>query len=102
MKRFSAKKFQKRKQMKFIVYKQYPKSKSKKGIQCALSLDKKQTCLFDENEHLIDLMEKPEIIFINPHGLMLRGFEENGCDKTGRIKYNYQEWYCAFLVGGEK
>lgn len=88
--------------MKYIVYKQYPKSKSKNGIACTISLDKKQACMFDSDDHLIDLLEKPEIIFINQHGLMLRGFEENGCDKIGRLKYVYQEWYCSFLVGEEK
>lgn len=82
--------------MKFILHTQLTKTGN--PIVGTLSSDKTQ-CLFSEDETGINfLLEQPEIIFINPDGIMLRGFEPDGVDKTGRKKYKYQEWYCRWIV----
>lgn len=79
--------------MKVIVYKQKPRVMTQ-GVSGELSVDNKQAHLFGPDDLLIMEMLNPELVFINPAGLLLRGFEPNGVDKAGRSKYLYQEWFC--------
>lgn len=37
---------------------------------------------------------KPEIVFINQHGIRLKGFESIGFDKNGREQFQFREWSC--------
>ncbi len=48
------------------------------------------------NGRVLAQLEKPEIIFISTTGLMFKGYEPDGVDKTGRKKFKYQEWFIAF------
>lgn len=81
------------------LLKQKPKT-DKKGIEGSLSVhssDGRETvAMFFEDERLIAQLNKPDIIFINAHGILLKGYEPAGADRQGRIKYNYQEWFCVF------
>lgn len=55
------------------------------------------------NSKLLGTLEHPEIIFMNSVGILIKGFEPCGSDKSGRQKFNYQEWYCTYktdLPGG--
>jgi hypothetical protein len=47
--------------------------------------------------HVLAKLEKPEIIFINSIGMMVKGYEPDGVDRAGRRKFKYQEWFVAFL-----
>ena len=65
-----------------------------------LTADNKEAVFFsgaDENATVFGILKHPEIIFINPHGILLKGFEPCGADKTGREQYKYQEWYCSYI-----
>ena len=82
-----------------ILHKQKPKP-DKKGIEGSLAVHslegKETTALFFQNERVMAELKKPDIIFINPHGISLKGYEPAGCDRKGRQKFVYQEWFCAF------
>ena len=85
--------------MKAILRKQLPK-KEKNGTTGILSIDtstlvNKRTAYFlDEQERCVATLNNPEVVWINPHGIYLKGYEPDGVDKTGRQKYKYQEWFC--------
>lgn len=89
--------------MRLKLLKQFPASQRKKGIAGSLSVatDSRNSIayFFDDNEKCVAEMDRPELMWINPAGLMLRGFQPDGCDKIGTRKYKYQEWYCALIVG---
>lgn len=52
---------------------------------------------FFQDERIIAEIRKPDIVFINQHGIMLKGYEPAGCNKKGQQKFNYQEWFCVFI-----
>ena len=78
--------------MKAMLYKQKPKP-TKLVWHGYASGDNKAIHFFDMDDKLICTLEKPDIIFINTDGLMIKGYEPNGVDRAGRQKYLYQEWY---------
>jgi len=86
--------------MNCILHKQKPKT-DKNGIRGALavhSLEGKEiTAFFFQEERILAELKKPDIIFINAHGILLKGYEPAGIDRQNRQKFVYQEWFCVFL-----
>jgi len=85
--------------MNYNLFFQLPKQ-SKIPILGTLAIDKNIAYFFRGN-FLSASLSKPEIIFINPDGIMLKGYESDGFDKTGREKFKYQEWFCRYSHGEE-
>lgn len=90
--------------MEFKFHKQIPKA-DKKGIEGTLAVHslegKETTALFFQDERVFAELKKPDIKFINQHGILLKGYEPTGCDRQGRQKFVYQEWFCVFINQGE-
>lgn len=90
--------------MKCRLHKQIPKI-DKKGIEGALAVHslegKETTALFFQDERILAELKKPDIIFINAHGILLKGYEPAGCDRQHRQKFVYQVWFCAFIKRAE-
>ena len=89
--------------MNYSLYPQLPKSNTTLTTLCyfgTLAIDNNVAYLFTHNgKHLQASLSKPEVIFINPDGIMLKGYESDGFDKTGREKFKYQEWFCRYATG---
>jgi len=85
--------------MNYNLFLQLPKS-SKIPILGTLAIDKNIAYFFRGN-FLSASLSKPEVIFINPDGIMLKGYESDGFDKVGREKFKYQEWFCRYSHGEE-
>lgn len=65
-----------------------------------LTADEKEAIFFSSSDWdsiVLGRLKHPEIIFINFHGILIKGYESCGVDKTGKEKYNYQEWYCSYI-----
>ena len=84
--------------MNYDLYLQLPKP-SKKPLRGTLSSDKNVAHFFAGLLLQAELSE-PAIVFINPDGIMLRGYEPDGFDQTGRAKFRYQEWLCRYAPDG--
>lgn len=87
--------------MKCILHKQIPKvdKKGTKGMLAVHLLEGKETtALFFQDERILAELKKPDIIFINQHGILLKGYEPAGADRQHRQKFVYQEWFCVFIV----
>lgn len=84
--------------MKVSVHKQKPSAR-KVAISGRLALHDGVAILIGEGDLCLTELHKPEIVFINQEGLMLRGFEKNGYTVSGQQKYLYQEWFCRYEVG---
>jgi len=86
--------------MKGNLYLQKPKP-SKKQLVGEVTSDKAEMFFWDDANnpqgHVLAKLEKPEIIFINSRGMMVKGYEPDGVDRAGRRKFKYQEWFVAFL-----
>lgn len=86
--------------MECILHKQLPKV-DKKGIEGALAVHslegKETTAFFYQDERFVAELKKPDIIYINQHGILLKGYEPAGCDRQGRQKFVYQEWFCVLI-----
>ena len=82
--------------MNYNLYLQLPKI-SKIPILGTLAIDKNFAYFFVLNS-LSASLSKPEIIFINPDGIMLKGYEPAGIDFSGREKFKYQEWFCRYAT----
>jgi hypothetical protein len=82
-----------------LLYIQKPKP-SKTPLTGAATCDRGQMIYWDNpadpHARIMAQLEKPEIMFINSSGMMVKGYEPDGVDKTGRAKYKYQEWFIAF------
>lgn len=74
------------------LYKQKPKPR-KTGVSGYTAGDGKQLIFYTLDHNVIGQLNKSDIIFINSEGMMLKGYEPNGFDPTGRPKFLYQEWY---------
>jgi len=78
------------------LYKQYPKP-SKKPIYGTVSCDQKRMFLWEnlesKNTHILAELRVPEIVHASTKGVLFRGFEPYGFDKTGREITKYQEWW---------
>jgi len=83
-------------EMNYNLYLQLPKT-SKSPILGTLSIDK-NTAYFFSDGWLKAQLSKSEIIFINPDGIMLKGYESDGFDSGGREKFKYQEWFCRYAT----
>jgi len=83
--------------MNYNLYLQLPKI-SKIPILGTLAIDKNMAFLFDNGGHIQAELSNPEIIFINPDGIMLKGYESDGFDSSGRAKFKYQEWVCRYAI----
>lgn len=85
--------------MNFILHKQKPKP-DKKGIEGNLAVHdlppEGLAAYFFQDEKILAQLNKPDIVFINPPGIMLRGYEPAGVDRQGRQKFTYQEWFLRF------
>ena len=83
--------------MNYRVHIQYPKPKDM-GL-CGISLDKKGSALLltPDGAKATREMTRAKVDWIGGHGMMLSGMEENGHDRNLRIKYSYQEWFCAYV-----
>lgn len=81
--------------MNFILHKQKPTPR-KIGVAGYPAGDKDNIAFFDSHHNLITELTKPELLHISSEGMMLRGFELNGFDKSGRHKYLYQEWWLRY------
>ena len=79
----------------FKVFTQIPKP-SKKGVNGTISVHNASIILFDPDSRIELEMQKPEIVHMNEYGIFFRGFQPDGCTKTGVPKYTYQEWWCVF------
>jgi len=82
--------------MNYNLYLQLPKT-SKLPTLGTLAIDNNTAYFFCGN-FLSASLSKPEIIFINPDGIMLKGYEPNGFDSGGREKFKYQEWFCRYAT----
>ena len=86
--------------IKYNLYKQKPKV-SKNPISGYLSVGdlppNGKIALLSEREAILDELVRPEIVFINPHGIKLRGFERAGVDRQHNEKFIYQEWWCVYI-----
>jgi hypothetical protein len=86
--------------MKFNFIPQFGRGKGEPKIVCigSFSISGKDgdAYFYDDDELCVGELFSPEIVFINQHGIMLRGYEYDGQDRSGRNKYKYQEWYCSY------
>ena len=82
--------------MNYNLYPQLPRP-AKTPAHGTLSIDKNVAYFFNGN-YLHASLSKPEIIFINPDGIMIKGYESDGFDKSGREKFKYQEWFCRYAT----
>ena len=80
--------------MNVTIHKQKP-SPRKTGVSGQLAVHDKQAWLFSNDIPVMQL-DRPEIIFVNQDGMMLRGFEPAGYTKSGVQRWSYQEWYCRY------
>jgi len=87
--------------MTFRVYIQHPKPKDM-GL-CVISLDRHGQALLltSDGKGVVKDMTRARVDWIGGHGMMLSGMEENGHDRNLRIKYSYQEWFCAYVEDGK-
>ena len=42
------------------------------------------------------ILHRARVQWMQARGFMVTGYEETGVDRTGRPKYRFQEWYCAY------
>jgi len=81
------------------LYIQKPKP-SKTPLTGAATCDHDEMIFWDDptnqRGHVLAVIRHPELVFINSHGVMVKGYEPDGEDKTGRSKFKYQEWFIAF------
>jgi len=80
--------------MKYRLFKQLPKT-SKEPICGTFDIADGVAYLF-QGMQLVASIEKPEIVFVNAQGIMLKGYEPNGFDKMGRKITKYQEWFLIY------
>ena len=81
--------------MNFILHKQKPTPR-KVGVPGKLAIHDGQACLFDKHDIPIVQLDKPEIVFVNQAGMMLRGFEPAGYTIKGVQRWQYQEWFLSY------
>lgn len=74
------------------LYKQKPKPR-KTGLVGYTVGDDKHLVFCTPDHTIITELDKADIVFINSEGMMLKGYEPNGHESTGRQKFLYQEWY---------
>jgi hypothetical protein len=82
--------------LKYLLHKQKPTPR-KVGISGTLSVTD-GVARFWAGETLVTELHKPEIIFINPDGIRLRGFEPAGYTKSGVQRFEYQEWMVRYDI----
>jgi len=88
--------------MNYNLYLQLPKSNATSCYLGTLAIDNNVAYFFTHNGKTLHAsLSKPDVIFINPDGIMLKGYESDGFDKTGREKFKYQEWFCRYSHGEE-
>ncbi len=81
--------------MTFKLIKQLPKPKVLGIVNINIERNGNATCFLGDN--FLAEIERVRIMWMAMNGFMLSGFEPAGCDKSGRIKYIYQEWYLVYL-----
>ena len=82
--------------MNYNLYRQLPRL-DKLPTLGTLAIDNNVAYFFQGN-YLKATIVKPEIIFINQDGSMLKGYESDEFDKSGREKFKYQEWFCRYAT----
>ena len=88
--------------MNYNLYPQLPKPSATLCSFGTLAIDNNVAYFFTHNGKVLHAsLSKPDVIFINPDGIMLKGYESDGFDKTGREKFKYQEWFCRYSHGEE-
>lgn len=78
------------------------KPKPKKIAEGALDISKDAhfsliAVFFDDDERAVAELREPRIVHASSMGIKLVGFEPDGCDKKGRLKFKYQEWWLVHL-----
>lgn len=77
-----------------------PKIKAEGYLSIDMDGDNKRSrdaLFFDDNDVLIAELKSPELIFVNQHGIAIKGYQPDGYTKTGVPKYKYIEWFCSFI-----
>jgi hypothetical protein len=66
---------------------------------CGISLDKHGQALLltADGKGCVKDMTRARVDWMQGDGIMVSGMEINGHDKTGRPKYSFQEWFCAYV-----
>lgn len=82
--------------MKYRLIIQLPEPLKNSNIIGTLSVDSEEADFF-VNERLITTLKRAEIVWINPHGIFLKGFEPKEVTRLGTQKFDYQEWFCAYV-----
>lgn len=87
--------------MTFRVHLQYPKPKDM-GL-CCVSLERSGTALLlsADGQKVITEMTRARVEWIQSLGLTVSGMQTNGYQRDGRMKYQYQEWFCAYVEDGK-
>lgn len=88
----------------FKLFIQFPKPSKKpvEGTFCAAGLSGKPVealfCTGDagKDDVIVAKLERPEVVYANTHGIMFRGYEPTGADRSGVPTFRYQEWWCVY------
>ena len=80
--------------MNFKLIKQLPKPKEI-GIG-SIDVSRNGEATFFTNGNLMARMERVRVDWMAGDGFMLSGFEEEGKERSGRIKSFYQQWYLVY------
>lgn len=83
--------------MKAFAYIQLPEP-SQKPIHVDVSITDDILMLFEEGSNRkVFEMQKPEIMHVNAHGMMLKGYQPDGHNKRGTAKFLYQEVFLSWI-----
>lgn len=79
------------------LIKQYPKPSKPVLGNVTIVNEVDNAMFFDKQERCVAMLVRPRLKFITAIGMFFTGFEDKGCDKYGKVKYIYQEWWCPFI-----
>lgn len=82
--------------MKAFAYTQLPKP-SKYPLYVDVSIAENHMMLFDQSGVMVYEMQKPEIMYVNAYGMMLKGYQPDGAAKGGVPKFLYQEMFLSWI-----
>lgn len=83
--------------MKAFAYIQLPEP-NEKPIHVDVSITDDILMLFEEgNSRKVFEMQKPEIMHVNAHGMMLKGYQPNGVARGGILRFLYKEVFLSWI-----
>jgi len=47
---------------------------------------------------VLGVLEKPEVVFLNSSGILLKGYVSAGFERDGTERLNNVKWYCTFIT----